>query len=82
MCVEKEREEEERESIDGFAPVQNRVWGDLSVFAVMQPIECVWVIECVSDGIGVDPVMKGCVWLCEKQRMEKRIKPMVAEWET
>ena len=41
MWMEKEREEEERESIDGFAPVQNRVWGDFSVFAVMQPIECV-----------------------------------------
>ena len=41
MCVEKEREEEERESIDRFAPVQNRVWGDLSVFAGMWPTECV-----------------------------------------
>ena len=37
--MEKEREEEERESIDEFAPVQNRVWGDLSVFAVMHPNE-------------------------------------------
>ena len=41
MCVEKEREEEERESIDRFAPVQNRVWGDLSVFVVMWPNEFV-----------------------------------------
>ena len=41
MWMEKEREEEERESIDGFAPVQNRVWGDLSVFAVMWPNEFV-----------------------------------------
>ena len=79
--MEKEREEEERESIDGFAPVQNRVWGDLSVFAGMWPIECVWVIECASDGIGVDRVMKGWVWLCEKQRKEKERKPMVVEWE-
>ena len=39
--MEKEREEEERESIDGFAPVQNRVWDDLSVFAVMHSNECV-----------------------------------------
>ena len=41
MWMEKEREEEERESIDRFAPVQNRVWGDLSVFAVMWSSECV-----------------------------------------
>lgn len=74
--MEKEREEEERESIDRFARVQNRVWGDLSVFAVMQPIECVWVIECVSGVMGVDRVMKGWVWLCEKQRMEKERKQM------
>lgn len=41
VCVEKEREEEERESIDRFAPVQNRVWGDLSVFAVIHSTEFV-----------------------------------------
>ena len=39
--MEKEREEEERESIDRFAPVQDRVWGDLSVFAGMHSNECV-----------------------------------------
>ena len=80
--MEKEREEEERESIEAFAPVQNRVWGDLSVFAGMHSNEIVWVIECVGDGIGVDPVMKGWVWLCEKQRMEKERKPTITEWDT
>ena len=39
--MEKEREEEERESIEGIAPVQNRVWGDLSVFAGMHSNEFV-----------------------------------------
>ena len=41
VCVDGERAIRRGARIDGFAPVQNRVWGDLSVFAVMWPNEFV-----------------------------------------